>query len=239
MFKHSVIYVLILLTIVSCVSRKKYTSLQEQNNQLSLEKTLTEDVMNKLAIENDSIKKENELLDSLLRMERDKNAITGGGKREIVTPKPKKKSTLSSAEEYDKKALFLYNFTSYVSWSKFNGKSFKIAIAGESPILSPLINYTSGKKFIKVPFEIVSYKAGEEYQIVFISNAASKNFSKIKSEVGKKYTLIVTENSLFDRMGGHISFYVDGDKVNFNVNKPAIEKAGLNVSSKLVKFSEN
>lgn len=239
MFKNGIKYLLVALVLASCVSQKKYKSLQEQTNQLAVEKGLAEDVLNKLSVENDSLKKENELLDSLLRIEREKNAIAGGGKRDLGLPKPKKKSTLSKEEEYDKKALFLYNFTSYVSWSKFNGASFKIALAGESPILQFLTNYTKGKKFIKVPFEIVNYVPGQEYQIIFISNAASKNFAKIKSDVGKKNTLIVTENTLFDKMGGHISFYIDGDKVNFLVNKPAIEKAGLNVSSKLVKFSEN
>jgi hypothetical protein len=227
----------------ACVSQKKYTALQEQNKQLTADKAAVEDVLNKLAVENDSIKRENSLLDSLIRVEKEKNEALAGNKKDngkdpVITKPKYKKSTLTKEQEYDKKALFIYNFTSYVSWSKFKGNEFLIGIVGDSPINSFLASYTNGKSASKANIVVEKYVPARNYQIIFISNAGAKDFSRIKKEFSGKPTLLVTENTLFDKTGAHISFYVDGDKVNFTVNKANIEKAGLNVSSKLINFSQ-
>jgi hypothetical protein len=241
--KTSLLIIIPALLLSACVSQKKYVTLQEQNKQLVADKTAVEDVLNKLAVENDSIKKENTLLDSMIRATREKYEALAGKKDNAKDPvannKPKyKKSTLTKEQEYDKKALFIYNFTSYVSWSQFKGNEFLIGVVGDSPINSFLASYTNGKSASKAAIVVEKYVPARNYQIIFISNEGAKNFGKIKKDFASKPTLLVTENTLFDKTGAHISFYVDGDKVNFTVNKPAIEKAGLNVSSKLINFSQ-
>lgn len=209
----------------------------EQNKILSEEKTSLEDVLNRLAMENDSVRQENDLLDSLIRVEREKN-IAVNSKKE--SPKAKaKKSSLSKVDEADKKALFVYNFTSYVSWPKFNADKFVIGVVGTTGVKEMLANYTKGKSFAKAPIEVQTYKPGNNYQIIFVSTSGANNFAKVKKENVGKSTLLITENTLYNKIGGHIGFYVDGDKVNFLVNKEGIEKAGMNVSAKLVHFSNN
>jgi len=231
-------YVLFLSGILffSCVSKKKYNSTVEQNQILLNEKTSLEELLNKLAIENDSIKQENELLDSLIRVERDKNVAAN--KKEYTKPKTKK-SSLNKTDEADKKALFIYNFTSYISWPKFSADKFLIGVVGNSSVDEMLKNYTKGKSFAKAPIVVESYKAGTNYQMIFVSATGANNFAKIKKENNGKAVLLITENTLFNKIGAHISFYVDGDKVNFMVNKDGIEKSGMNVSSKLIQFSNN
>lgn len=226
----------------SCVSKKKYASLENQFNTVSSEKSSLEEVLQKLAIENDSIKKEYSSLDSLYRTEREKNASVATNKKDSKEPKEykaKKKSTLTKAQEYDKKALFIYNFASYISWPVIKGDRFAIGIVGESPINGYLASYTNGKTISKFPVVVEPYKSGSLYQIVFVSSSGVKDFSKIKKEIQGKQVLLVTDNTILDKIGAHISFDVEGDKVNFTVNKPAIEKAGMSVSSKLINFSQN
>jgi len=229
--------IILLLFLFSCVSKKNYTDALNQNKTLNEEKTSLEELLNKLAMENDSLKQENEVLDSLIRVEREKNLVTNSKKD---APKTRaKKSSLSKADEADKKALFIYNFTSYVSWPKFNSDKFLIGVVGNTGVKSMLENYTKGKSFAKAPIEVQTYKAGVNYQIVFVSAAGANDFAKVKKENAGKAVLLITENTLYNKIGAHIGFYVDGDKVNFQVNKEAIEKAGMNVSAKLVHFSHN
>lgn len=230
-----ILIVISILFLVSCVSKKKYADALQQNKVLTEEKTALEEVLNKLAMENDSVKHENDLLDSLFRVEREKN-VASNSKKESVKPKARK-SSLSATDEADKKALFIYNFTSYVSWPKFNSDKFLIGVVGNTEVKGMLENYTKGKSFAKAPIEIQTYKLGGNYQMIFVSAAGANDFAKIKKENAGKATLLITENTLFNKIGAHIGFYVDGDKVNFQVNKEGIEKSGMHVSSKLVHFS--
>lgn len=231
-----IIYIILALVFFSCVSKKKYSNSIYQNKTLSEEKTSLEELLNKLAMENDSLKQENELLDSLIRVERDKNTTVS--KKDYAKTKTKK-SSLSKSDEADKKALFIYNFTSYVSWPKFNAEKFLIGVVGNTQVKTMLENYTKGRSFAKAPIEVQSYKAGGNYQMIFVSAAGANDFAKIKKENLGKAVLLITENTLYNKIGAHIGFYVDGDKVNFLVNKEGIEKAGMNVSAKLVHFSNN
>lgn len=232
-----ILYIILVLFLFSCVSKKKYADAMEQNKILTEEKSALEEVLNKLAMENDSVRQENDLLDSLIRIEREKTVVTNT-KRDNNKPKAKR-SSLSKVDEADKKALFIYNFTSYVSWPKFNSDKFLIGVVGNTGVKSMLENYTKGKSFAKAPIEVQSYKVGGNYQMIFVSTAGVNDFAKVKKENAGKTILLITENTLYNKIGGHIGFYVDGDKVNFQVNKEAIEKAGMHVSSKLVHFSTN
>lgn len=222
----------------SCVSKKKFDVVKSQLTQVSEEKTSLEETLGKLAMENDSLKKDNILLDSLYRTEREKSLLVSN-KKENKDTKTKKKNTLTKAQEYDKKALFMYNFTSYVSWPSLKSNKFLIGIVGDSPITFYLTAYTKGKTHAGLPIVVEPYKAGFNYQIVFISALGIKDFSKVKKEVQGKQVLLVSDNVILDKIGSHISFDVDGEKVNFNVNKDAIQSAGMNVNSKLINFSQN
>ena len=222
----------------SCVSKKKFDTVEAKYTKVSGEKDGLEEVLEKLAMENDSLKKENILIDSLYRSEREKNLLATN-KKDNKDYKGKKKNTLSKAQEYDKKALFMYNFTSYISWSSPKTPKFLIGIVGDSPITFYLTAYTKGKTHGGVPIVVEPYKTGFNYQIVFVSALGIKDFSKVKKEILGKQTLLVSDNVILDKIGAHISFDVEGNKVNFNVNKPLIENAGMNVSSKLVNFSQN
>ncbi len=239
--RHLLFILVSVVLFCSCVSKKKFDSVQSQYTKISAEKDGLEEVLQKLAIENDSLKKENKRVDSMYRTEREKNLLANNKKdsKESKEYKAKKKNTLTKNQEYDKKALFMYNFTSYISWTAKKTPKFTIGIVGDSPITFYLTAYTKGKTYGGIPIVVEPYKVGFNYQIVFVSEAGTKDFSKVKKDLQGKQTLLVSDNELLDKIGAHISFGVEGDKVNFNVNKPLIESAGMNVSSKLLNFSQN
>ena len=207
--------------------------------QRSAEKNVLEEVLNKLAVENDSLTKLIYSLDSLYRTERDKNNLaTNKGLDRGFKVKPRR-SLISGKEEYDKKAIFLYNFLSYIFWPSEDGsETFNIGIVGESPIKQALVAQVYGKSVNKQSINVEGFIPGNNYKMLFFTEAGQAHFNKIKKQLTGKTVLFITENTLLESIGSHISLYVDGTKIRFTVNKPAIEKTKLKVSSTFYGLSD-
>jgi hypothetical protein len=237
MKQHLLIALSTILIFGSCVSKKKYMEMQ---NEKSAEKNVLEDVLNKLAVENDSLTKLIYSLDSLYRTERDKNNSVVNNKSLDRGFKVKpRRSLISGKEEYDKKAIFIYNFLSYIFWpADDKSEAFMIGIVGESPIKQALVAQVYGKTVNKQPITVELFNPGSNYKMLFFTEAGQAQFNKIKKMVTGKTVLFVTENTLLENIGSHISLYVDGTKIRFTVNKPAIEKTKLKVSNSFYGLSD-
>ncbi len=234
-------FILLIVTVfTSCVSTKKYNTMKELAQNKSQEKDDLEAVLNKLVMENDSLKRWLAESDSLYRLEKEKNAMLAGSKSDSRGLKIKSKPKLiSSKEEYEKKALFIYSFISYIAWPTDKIKeSFNIGLVGESPIKSALINYVAGKQVNKMPIKVEDYKPDGNYQILFFSENGISNFSKIKKQLSKQTVLLVTENSLLENIGSHVSLFLDGTKVKYSANKNALNKSKLKVSTSFYSLSD-
>ncbi len=196
------------------------------------EKNVLEEVLNKLAVENDSLTKLIYSLDSLYRIERDKNNLAynkSGDRGFKVKARP---SLISGKEEYDKKAIFLYNFLSYIFWpADPKAETFNIGIVGESPIKQALVAQVYGKTINKQSITVETYIPTNNYKILFFTEAGQSQFNRIKKTCVDKPVLFITENTLLEKIGSHISLYVDGTKIRFTVNKPVLEKTKLKVST--------
>jgi dihydroxyacid dehydratase/phosphogluconate dehydratase len=55
--------------------------------------------------------------------------------------------------------------------------------------------------------------------------------------VGPSPVLTIGEHVPFSRLGGIIAFIRDGNRVRFEINADAAERAGLQVSSKLLRLA--
>jgi len=203
------------------------------------EKSVLEDVLNKLAVENDSLNKLIYELDSLYRAEKDKDnglANNKGAERGFKV-KPKR-SLISGKEEYDKKAIFIYNFLSYIFWPPDPAtETFNIGIIGISPIKQALVAQVYGKSVNKQSITVETYLPGNHYKILFFTEAGQAQFNKIKKLMNDKPVLFITENSLLENIGSHVSLYVDGTKIGFSVNKKTLEKSKLKVSNSFYSLS--
>jgi hypothetical protein len=233
----------VIILMAGCVSKKKHTALKQRHEQALSEKSGLEETLNKVAVENDSLKRQNYYLDSLYRLEHEKN-IAVSSKKE--TPKDNyvkpKASILSAATESDKKALFVYNIPNYVVWpGSVKAPKFLIGIVGESPLNAAIASHIYGKKINSLPAIVEPYipAPGKFYHVVLVAKSKEKEFHKIKKDLQNQPVLLMTENPYLEKAGAHICFYVDGDKVKFTVNKTAIEKSGMDVGDMLLKFSQS
>ena len=148
----------------------------------------------------------------------------------------------SSPSEYEVKAAYLYDFGKFVTWpaNAATGDEFPICVLGQDPfgatfdatIAGETIN---GKKVvvnrIAKPQEAVSCR------ILFISASEERQLKEILATLDKTSVLTVSDISQFTRRGGMIQFVIDANRVRFEVNVTTAERAGLTLSSQLLKVA--
>lgn len=240
--RHLILIFALPLFFASCVSKKKYQELSKQLEAKASGKADLEDVLNKLAVENDSLKNTIMLLDSLLRTERrSQTVVTNNGPKKDESRGVRikvKPNLISEKEEYDTKAVYIYNFISYIFWpGEAIGETFNIGIVGDSPIKTYLQNRASGRDVNNVPVTIETYNPKKTYNIIFFSKAGQSDFNKIRKNLNSKTVLLITENGLFENIGSHLTLFVDGKKVKYTANKAELEKSRLKVNSSLYRLS--
>ena len=150
----------------------------------------------------------------------------------------------SNPGEYEVKAAYIYDFGKFVAWPTKVAPTddFPICVLGEDPfgatfdatIAGETIN---GKKVvvnrIAKPQEAVSCR------ILFISGSEESQLKEILVTLDKTSVLTVSDISQFTRRGGMIQFVTDANRVRFEVNVTTAERAGLTLSSQLLKVAIN
>lgn len=70
--------------------------------------------------------------------------------------------------------------------------------------------------------------------VLFVSPSAKKELVRIVATLQGQSVLTIGEDAAFTRSGGIINFVNDNNKVRFEVNAAAAERAGLKISSRLL-----
>ncbi|MFQ3173813.1 MAG: hypothetical protein ACI87N_001793 [Flavobacteriales bacterium] len=139
-------------------------------------------------------------------------------------------------KDYALKADFLYRFVDYVYWENYSKEqNFKIAILEDSPITASLQRMTKNKKI-----DVKEYKNLKEIRschILFIPYNCSIPIETILSSFSGKPVLIVTEHNGYGKKGAHMNFVMMDNKLKFEVNLKAINKAGIGISSFLLQHA--
>jgi YfiR/HmsC-like len=146
------------------------------------------------------------------------------------------------AEEYQVKAVYLYNFGRFVEWpaSAKKGDSFAICVLGRDPFGAALDTTLAGAAIDNqklVARRIASAREATNCRILFISASESAHGKDILSGLEKAAVLTVSDMPGFASNGGMIQFVLQENKVRFEVNLTAAEKAGLSFSSQLLKVA--
>jgi hypothetical protein len=150
----------------------------------------------------------------------------------------------AKAGEYQVKAAYLYNFGRFVEWpSKLttaNTGSFTICILGEDPF-GPALDTTLAGETIgnqKVAARrISSLQESVDCQILFISSSEAKRLNKIIEVLGNSAVLTVSDIPQFLQRRGMIQLLMEGNRIRFEVNLAATQRAGLTLSSELLKVA--
>lgn len=150
---------------------------------------------------------------------------------------------LKSAKEEEIKAAFLYNFTKFIDWP---GHTFTSPLSSFKSCL--LADHTKGavldafhdKQVVDRNIEVMSFDSIQDVdscQILYIGDSDLKTRQMALAAVNGKPVLTIGENHGFAEQGGMINFYIDDDRVLFEINVDALNQAGLIASSRLLNLA--
>lgn len=147
--------------------------------------------------------------------------------------------------EYTLKALFLYNFGSYVQWPNeaFAGDDspFVIGVLGYSPVEATLreiaATKTIGGRRIVIE-RIPSAAAMVPCQILYIPPGAGLEDQRSAIEsLGNAPVLVVGDSPGLAQRGAVVNFFVQANKIRFEINVEAAKSRNLTISAKLLSLA--
>lgn len=145
--------------------------------------------------------------------------------------------------EYEVKAVFLSHFAEFIEWPRERFYSPKdpimIGILGRDPFGEILDRAVSGimvkERFLRV--ERIGLGEVPRCHILFIGASEEGRLAGILRSLEGQAVLTVSDIEGFGDQGGMIHLVLVGKKVRFAVNKRAAERAGLTISSQLLKLA--
>ena len=147
--------------------------------------------------------------------------------------------------EYPLKLAFLYNFTKFVEWPADSYSDprapLAICIVGDDPFNPDLEGQLRTRKVEGHSVEITILRPSDTLSachMVFVPVTAENQAARIVSSLKGFSTLTVGESEGFAVMGGIINLTVEENKLHFEVNPLAAERAGLKISSKLLSIAK-
>ena len=148
------------------------------------------------------------------------------------------------AGEYQVKALFLYNFINFVDWpadSSFSSSpTINVCIFGDDPFadaLDDIRNETVKGKKLAIRF-YRPFDQPEGCHLLFIPASEKNHIGQILRSVREPDVLTIADTIEGGRQGAIISFFIEQKKVRFAINIEAAKRAGLKISSKLLRLSK-
>lgn len=144
--------------------------------------------------------------------------------------------------EYDLKAAYVYNFSKFIFWPKtvFNNdeSDFNIVVYGSSPITEVLYKALKNHKIRGRNISIrVIYNLADlgNAQILFVSKDMQENIKEVVTICNSQSVLVIGDAlEGFCQAGGFVNFTPKSSKYRFEINRQAVEKSKLRISSKLL-----
>ena len=148
-----------------------------------------------------------------------------------------------ASREYRIKAAFLFNFIKFIEWpaEAFPDPSSPITLAvlGEDPFGAAL-DSIDGKTLKGRRLVVKRYARVRDLNfphVLFISSSENMHLPQIVEILNNSTVLTVGEEGQFTHLGGIINFVIRKNKIRFEINMDAAERAGLTISSKLLRLA--
>jgi hypothetical protein len=149
-----------------------------------------------------------------------------------------------ASHEYQVKAVFLFNFAQFVEWpaGAFSSPDapLVIGIVGDDPFGPFLAEVIRDEKPGGHPLQIRRFQSVEQADchILFISRSENSRLQPLLAKLAGKPILTVSEIENAARRGVMIRFITESNRIRLRINPDAAKRAGLTVSSKLLRSAE-
>jgi hypothetical protein len=146
-------------------------------------------------------------------------------------------------EEYKVKTAFIYNFAKFIEWppEALDGRQeLLVGVLGQNPFGSDLKSLESkmiGGRPVRVRY-YSEIKEADGCHILFIAASEREHIPAILEFVRGRHVVTIGESDEFVAKGGIINFFLQANRVRFEINGQAAEKEGLKISSQLMRLSK-
>jgi hypothetical protein len=146
-----------------------------------------------------------------------------------------------SATEYQVKAAFLFNFAKFVEWpaDAFPNADtpLQICVLGQDPFGGDFEQVIEDKTVNGHRLEVAhpdGVPQARACQILFVASSEKQRVRDILQGLAGASVLTVGDTPGFAQMGGVINFVLDENRVRFEINLKAAERAHLKLSARLL-----
>jgi hypothetical protein len=147
--------------------------------------------------------------------------------------------------EFRLKAAFLVKFAQFVEWPAgvFEGRSdVDVCVMRPSPFGTELHDAVKGETLRGLPLsvrEVTRESQAETCHLLFLADVENVRARAILRDLADRPVLTVSDQPTFGRAGGMITLHLVEGRVRFAVNLPRAERAGLRLSSQLLRLATN
>jgi hypothetical protein len=149
------------------------------------------------------------------------------------------------SREYFLKAGYIHNFTKFIKWPEkanreINEKGLKFCLLGEDPfgeIWDVFARKLKKKNRILLVTPQVSMEEMPQCHILFVSQSEKSNVNQILQLVREHPVLVIGDTPGFAEKGISINFFLQKNKIRFEINREALKRAGVVVSSELLNLA--
>lgn len=148
--------------------------------------------------------------------------------------------------EYAIKAAYLYNFAMFVEWPadafRTSDAPIVIGILGPDPFGSALEEMIENKRISKRRIVIERLHSAQDpshCQILFITAPEGARASELAQQLRSVPVLVVDDGVSGNRRGAAVDFVVENNKVGFSINKDAVKRHRLTISSKMLGLAKS
>jgi hypothetical protein len=145
----------------------------------------------------------------------------------------------ASAQNYQVHSVYIYSYMKYIKWpDSSENESFKLGVWGDSEVTPFLEKLAETKKAGNRSIELIQVQDPAQVaslDMVFIAKQQFKelDWNRLVREASKESIALLTEEEGFP-VGGHINFVLEDNKLFFQLDRPALEQAGLRISTELM-----
>lgn len=146
-----------------------------------------------------------------------------------------------AANPNEVKAEMLCMIAKFVKWPETSyaatGGQLRVAILGEDDLAGVVASTLSRKTVNGRPVFVQCVRRVEDArdsQILFIARSAGDCAPDVVHTLGNSAVLTVADSDGFVARGGMVDFFLEADKVRFQINPGTAERAGLKISAKLL-----
>ncbi|MBZ5683212.1 MAG: TonB family protein [Acidobacteriia bacterium] len=147
--------------------------------------------------------------------------------------------------EYEVKAAYLYNFAHSAQWPAASlpthNAPFVIGVVGgEKGFLDKLRSVIDGRTIESHPLVAKAVSSESEMQscqVVFFHRNARRRAPSAVAVLQSTTVLLIGEDASFLREGGMINLFLENGRIRFEINRQALDSAGIRLSPALLQLA--